>query len=110
MFWRRATADSAFAALLVGLVGGIVLFISNVILQFTHIHFLYIAPILFLLSLGVVIFVSLRGVPAEGVEELMWNGGVREKHGQTEIHWYSDFRFLSILLLVLTAIIVGTFS
>jgi SSS family solute:Na+ symporter len=110
MFWRRATADSAFIALLLGLMGGAALFISNVVLQLTHIHFLYIAPILFLLSLSVVILVSLHGVPPEGVDELMWKGGEREKYGRTETHWYSDFRFLSILLLVLTAIIVGTFS
>ena len=109
MFWRKATADSAFAALLVGLAGGAALFISNVILQITHIHFLYIAPILFLMSLGVVILVSLGGMPIEGVEELMWTRVERENDPRTETRWYSAFWFLSILLLMLTALIVGTF-
>ncbi len=109
MFWKRATADGAFAALLVGLVGGMALFISNVLLQFTHIHFLHITPILFLLSLGIVIFVSLRGIPPEGVNELMWTGAKREE-GRAKTRWYNDFRFLSILLLVITALTVGAFA
>ncbi|VAW82017.1 hypothetical protein MNBD_GAMMA13-1119, partial [hydrothermal vent metagenome] len=32
MFWRRANADAAFAALITGLLGGALLFVANVVL------------------------------------------------------------------------------
>jgi SSS family solute:Na+ symporter len=46
MFWRGATADGAAATMLVGSLGGVSLFLINVVLHWTHFHFLYAAPIL----------------------------------------------------------------
>jgi SSS family solute:Na+ symporter len=111
MFWRRASAAGAFAALIAGFLGGILLFVANVALALTDIHFLYIAPLLFVLSIVVLIVVSLRGVPEEGVEALMWRAGKqREQAPAPAVHWYSNFRFLSLALLVLTALVVGAFA
>jgi SSS family solute:Na+ symporter len=111
VFWRQATADGAIAALLAGLVGGAVLFTVNVLLQLTHIHFLYVPAILFVLSLGVLVLVSWRGVPPANVTDLIWSGGRR----QTSSYggggrWYRDFRVLSLLLLALTVLTVARFA
>jgi hypothetical protein len=59
----------------------------------------------------VLIVVSLRGAPAEGVETLMWRAEKwRERPPAQAAHWYSDFRVLSLVLLVLTALVVGAFA
>jgi len=55
----------------------------------------------------VLILVSLCSEPKEGVEALMWH---TEKQPAQALHWYSDFRVLSLLLLVLTALVVGVFA
>jgi SSS family solute:Na+ symporter len=107
MFWRRASATGAFAALLAGLLGGAVLFVINAVLELTDVHFLYIAPLLFVLSALVLIVVSLGGEEREDVETLMWRAG--RPRGQVA-HGYSSFRMLSLLLLVLTALVVGVFA
>jgi len=111
MFWRRASAAGAFAALIAGFLGGAVLFVVNAVLALTEIHFLYIAPILFVLSICVLTLVSLREAPVKGVEELMWRAENRPErpHAQA-LHWYGDFRVLSLVLLVLTAFLVGAFA
>ncbi|MFQ5644310.1 MAG: sodium/glucose cotransporter 2, partial [Thiogranum sp.] len=111
MFWRRASASGAFAALVAGLLGGVSLFIVNVVLEWTQVHFLYIAPLLFVLSTAVLVVVSLRGTPTEGVEALMWRGaGQQEQTAVPAGPWYGDFRVLSVALLSLTALVVGLFA
>jgi SSS family solute:Na+ symporter len=112
VFWRNATADGAIAALLAGLVGGAVLFTVNVLLQLTHIHFLYVPMILFLFSLGVLMLVSWRGVPPADVSDFIWSAGEwrRALRGTRVRRWYQDFRLLSLTLLVLTALIVVAFA
>ncbi len=111
MFWRRASAGAAIAALITGLLGGILLFVVNVVSGLTDVHFLYIAPLLFALSSVVLIVFSLRSEPVEGVEALMWRAGKqREPAPAQAVHWYSDFRVLSVALLALTALVVGVFA
>ena len=108
MFWHRASAAGAFAALMAGLLGGMSLFVVNVVLEWTQVHFLYVAPLLFVLSAAVLVAVSLRGTPAEGVEALMWRGTGRRERAAGP--WYGDFRVLSLALLSLTALVVGLFA
>ncbi len=111
MFWRRANADGAFSALIAGLAGGALLFFVNITLELVHVHFLYIAPLLFVLSAVVMIIVSLQGEPEQGKEALMWRaGGQQEKDSIQPVHWYGDFRVLSLALLALTALVVGVFA
>ena len=111
MFWRRASAGAAIAALIAGLLGGILLFVVNVVWGLTDVHFLYIAPLLFVLSSVVLIVFSLRSEPVEGVEALMWRAGKqREPAPAQAVRWYSDFRVLSVALLALTALVVGMFA
>jgi SSS family solute:Na+ symporter len=111
MFWRRANADGAFAALIAGLLCGTLLFAVNAVYELVDVHFLYIAPLLFVLSAAVLIVVSLRGEPEEGIEALMWRAGnSREQAPAQAVHWYGDFRVLSLVLLALTALVVGAFA
>jgi solute:Na+ symporter, SSS family len=111
MFWRRASAGGAIAALIAGLLGGILLFVVNVVSGLTDIHFLYISPLLFMLSSVVLIIVSLRAQPVEGIEALMWRAGKQCEPVPAEpASWCSDFRVLSIALLALTALVVGAFA
>src|SRR5271170_65049 len=60
MFWRGANADGAAAAMLVGSAFGLALFVINGVLRWTHLHFLYVAPILTALDAAVLVGVSVR--------------------------------------------------
>src|ERR1700681_779115 len=60
MFWRGANADGAAAAMIAGSICGFIFFLLNVVLGWTHIHFLYAAPILTLLDLIILVWVSAR--------------------------------------------------
>ncbi|MDY6994349.1 MAG: sodium:solute symporter, partial [Pseudomonadota bacterium] len=104
LFWWRANATGAFFALMVGLITGSSLFIINEVLLWTHIHFLYISPILFGLSLITAILVSLITQPPkrESVENYTWNKAFfdRETQEVKRLPWYQNYRILSILLLI----------
>jgi SSS family solute:Na+ symporter len=113
LFWRGATASAAANALRIGFGGGAALFMSNVVLGWTHFHFLYAAPILFSLSMVVLTIASWRYpeplTPAR--QAVMWRapnwraGG----SGTTPLQFLCDWRSQSIALILLTAIIVWTF-
>jgi SSS family solute:Na+ symporter len=113
MFWRGANADGAAAAMLFGSLGGLSLFAVNVLLGWTHFHFLYAAPILTLLDGAILIVVSrMRGAsPAVSSEVSLWridfSGAERGRLGLTP--WWQDFRFQAAVLLALTAAVVIAF-
>src|SRR5215469_12631089 len=71
LFWRGATAAGATATLLAGTACGIGLFLVNVVFHWTHLHFLYAAPLLLLVDALILVAVSVvsgeRGAPPEGV-------------------------------------------
>jgi len=107
LFWKRANARGALWSLSGGLAGGVALFLSNVVFKSTDLHFLYVGPILLILSLVLHVAGSLSA-PApdfEKVGPLMWTprNPWKEETGKA---WYADFRYQSVGLLVLTAAIV----
>lgn len=119
VFWKRANADGAFAGLVAGFVVGIPLFVLRVMTRLdanpvfeVDLHFLYMAPILFLVSVLAIIVVSLRTEPpAPETADLVWS---RELYRQdTErlrgVAWYLNYRVLSMLLVVLTLGVVYVF-
>ena len=80
LFWRGANATGAAAAILAGLVGGAALFWANVLSpQPLGLHFLLVAPILFVLSAIVLIAVSAVTAPppAGQVDAMLWPFAVR---------------------------------
>lgn len=131
LFWKRANAHGAFSAFMVGFVALIFLvFVSGPTIADTLlayypaastimytdragdqiIHFLYIAPALFLLCTIVMIVVSLMTSPppAEKIEAYVWKKELFDQETQElqGVPWYQNFRYLSIILLIITAIIV----
>ncbi len=110
IFWRRANSNGAISTIIVGVISGITLFVLNEILLVINIHFLYIALILFLISIPVLIITSLvtDPPPAEKVEGLIWT----KKFFRAEskllqgVPWYKNYRIQSGLLLIATFAVV----
>jgi SSS family solute:Na+ symporter len=113
MFWRGATADGAAATMLAGSLGGVCLFLINVVLHWTHFHFLYAAPILTAFDAAILIGVSLRDpAPADASRDvIMW----RLEFGRAEwlrlklVPMWQDYRLQAAALLLLTAALVIVF-
>ncbi len=125
LFWKRANAHGAIASLLSGFVLALLLVFASVIANsadaaptgivafVTDIHFLHMAFFLFLVCLLIHIIVSaLTGEPdPQKVEEYTWRRELftQETEELKGLPWYQNYRILAILLLILTAIFVGSF-
>ena len=128
LFWRRANGHGAFAGFVYGAIYAVVLVIfgdeiagtaHNIAPGFAiydaeageyYIHFLHVATILFFTCMIVIAIVSLLTPPLseEKVAPLIWtkNTWNEETLALAKIPWYRNYRILSILLLIPTAIIV----
>jgi SSS family solute:Na+ symporter len=114
LFWRGANAVGALAAIVVGLLGGAVVFYLNVLApQTLGLHFLLVAPLLFVLSCAVLVAVSLATAPPppEKLDAMLWTPKFyRDETAQLAgLPWWQNYRVLSVLLLALTAAIVWVF-
>jgi SSS family solute:Na+ symporter len=129
IFWKRATAQGAFAALVFGHVGAgaiFVLALSDLLIVQSDalttaqvqqaaqgvpvVHFLYVAPIVFLVSSAALVATSLLSKPPDRdhTRGLTWSGAdfaeeTRRLHGTP---LFLNYRYLSGLLLILIAAIV----
>ena len=112
LFWRGANAAGAAATLLAGTAGGVALFFANVVFGWVHLHFLYVAPILLLIDLGVLVAVSLwtGGTPGKD-PSLIWTPGYFRAESQrlSAVALWRNYRVQAALLLVLTACLVVVF-
>ncbi len=131
IFWKRANRHGAFAALVAGHLAAAVIFalaISEVIIVQTHalspelaslaaqgtpvVHFLYLAPILLTVSVVAMIVVSLatERPDEQVVRELTWSPAVfkEEEEALAAMPWYKNYRYQSIAMLVVIAIVVIT--
>ncbi len=110
IFWRRANAQGAFAALVTGFFMGIALFVANEFSGWLHLHFLYVAFILFLMVTAVLIGVSLLtpAPPVERVEGLTWNRRFFEEESRLleAVPWYKNYRIQAVVLVIVTLGIV----
>ncbi len=113
IFWSRATATAAFATLILGIAGGVVAFIGIEVMGMVSLHFLYAAGISFATSIVLLIVISLMGqVPdQERVAQLVWTPKLwtEESRDLAGTPWYQNYRYLSVLLLMTTAVIVGAY-
>ncbi|MBT8221441.1 MAG: sodium:solute symporter [Bacteroidia bacterium] len=116
MFWKRANGTGAFTSLLVG--GGLALFmiiseVYDIIPAINEFHFLAKANLLFVVSIIVHIIVSLSTAepPVEKIAEYTYKSEMftSESEELKALPWYQNYRILSIILLILTAIVVGMF-
>lgn len=114
LFWRRANATGAMACIATGLVGGGALFYANVVAEAPlGLHFLLVAPLLFVLcTLSLVLgsLVSDAG-PREGVDALLWTPAFfrEESVALRGLPLWQNYRVQAVALLALTAAIVWVF-
>ena len=113
LFWRGANAAGAWATLLVGTACGFGLFLTNVVFGITHLHFLYVAPLLLVIDVAVLAIASyaMRRAGGPNIDALMFtSAALREDSRQLEdVPLWRSYRFQALLLLALTACIVWMF-
>jgi SSS family solute:Na+ symporter len=113
MFWRGANAQGAAAAMRWGSVAGLAFFLVNVVLGWTHLHFLYVAPILTAIDIAIVAGVSTarRVELSSSSAATMWTVNftkVENLRLRLTPTW-QDYRVQSVALLLLTGAIVFAF-
>lgn len=108
LFWPRATARGAIWCLAGGLALGAALFISNRVLGWTSLHFLYVAPLLTVVSTGLLVAGSLSGPRSDAATEAIWSrpDGILDA-GRP---WYARFAWQSAALLAATTALVYAFA
>jgi SSS family solute:Na+ symporter len=113
VFWPRANGAGATAAVLVGLVAGVGLFVAGPLTHRITLHFLYVAPILFLLSAAALVSVSLLNAPdgPEKTDGLTWTPAVyrAETLALRGRPAWANYRVIGAALLLVTAVIVVRF-
>jgi solute:Na+ symporter, SSS family len=106
LFWKRATANGAFYGLAGGLGLAVLLMLFIRHTPMADWHFLYVAPLLFALSGGLVAIVSLLGAspPDDAVSRFVWRPSFysEETASLSGVAWYRNYRIFSLLLLALT--------
>ena len=118
LFWKRANGSGAIAGLLGGFAAALFLLSleitgaeTGVLGQINSIHFLHKATYLLLICAAVQILTSLatKAQSEEEVKDYVWNKAMFD--ADTEelrgVPWYQNYRTLSLILLGLTAILVG---
>ncbi len=129
VFWKRANRHGAFAALVVGHLAAAVFFVmalQGIFIVQTQaltaeemalaaagtpvLHFLYLAPILFSISIVALVVVSLLSEKPdeEVVRTLTWSPAVfkAEEEALAGLPWYKNYRYQSVAMLVIIAIFV----
>jgi SSS family solute:Na+ symporter len=113
LFYKRANANGAFYSLLIGYGIAIIFIIMRVYdiaPSLTNIHFLIQVPILAVICAVLNIVISQLSAPPseETVASLTYNKRIfaEETEELKGLPWYQNYRVLSLLLLLLTAIIV----
>ncbi|MEN8799751.1 MAG: sodium:solute symporter [Flavobacteriaceae bacterium] len=116
LFWKRANGTGSIVSLLCGFVLAIFTILSQVygwVEPLNDIHFLAKASILFVICVTIHVVVSLTTAPspAEKVADYTYKKSLftEETEELKSVPWYQNYRKLSVILLVLTAIIVTYF-
>nr|WP_299341673.1 sodium:solute symporter [Allomuricauda sp.] len=116
LFWKRANSTGAFVSLLVGGVFAVFMILSagyDLVPYLNEFHFLAKANLLFVISIVTHIVVSLAtGEPeAQKVAEYTYKKEMftEETKELQSLPWYKNYRYLALILLVITTIIVGYF-
>lgn len=114
LFWPRANARGAVAAIVAGLVVGIGLFIAINVTGSIKLHFLHVAPLLLAASALAMVAGSLSAPPPppEKTDGLLWNRGFFDAESVELRHvpLWANYRWQAIALLMATAVIVWRFA
>jgi SSS family solute:Na+ symporter len=112
LFWPRANAAGAFAALLSGIaIAAGMLATGGKLPPLTDWHpFLYVPPVVFLVASAVLVGVSLATAPPdrERIARFLWSPQILDDESAelAATPWYQNYRTLSLLLLAFTAVFV----
>lgn len=116
LFWKRANAHGAFWSLISGFAIAVFLLLSEMnewFPEINEVHFLHKAPLLFLFCAIMHVVISLITPPPseEKLEGYTWRRDilVAESEELAALPWYKNYRILSVILLVITAMIVIPF-
>ncbi len=116
LFWKRATSTGSIVSLLFGmLMAGIWVFgiVTEIDHWFFQLHFLLRTTVLFVLCLIVHIVVSLlsEAPAAEKLKGMVWSPKLiaEETEELASLPWYLNYRYQCVILLIITAIVVGQF-
>lgn len=113
IFFPRINHHAAFATIIIGVVGGVIGFILNQVMGVFDLHFLYAAGVSFACSIVLLVAISLltKPQPREQIEGLIWRPALW--HAETEElkgkPFWQNYRYLSVVLLLTTAVVVGAF-
>jgi SSS family solute:Na+ symporter len=105
IFCKRVNGHGTFTGLTGGLIVAVLLIFFRTAI-FGHIHFLFVAPILFIFSLAVMYAVSLFYAPP-AVEKLTnttfsWRDFVMEYKALKSVVWYKNYLVWAVVLLLLS--------
>jgi len=116
LFWKRANGTGSIVSLLTGFFLAIFMILSQVndwVAPLNELHFLAKASLLFVVSVLIHFVVSLStGMPdPEKVAEYTYKKELftSETEELKAMPWYKNYRYLAVILLVVTAIVVGSF-
>ncbi len=116
LFWKRATGTASIISLLVGLIMSGVWVIGGLFeldIWFFQMHFLLRTTVLFLICLVTLITTSLITAPppADKIESMVWTPKLiaEETEELKDLPWYLNYRYLSVILLVITTFVVWYF-
>ena len=124
LFWRRANGNGALAALIAGFLFAIVALLSTMgadneslagmeIEALNGIHFLHKAPLILVgcTLIGVVVSLATDPPKEEKLQGMIWTRKLYQEETEElkALPWYKNFRVLALILLVVTAVVVGLF-
>jgi len=122
VFWQRATATGAISGMVAGHLTALAFLILGPVWQaqtgdyaapIFGISFLYLAPILLVVAMGVMTVVSLRtpAPPPEKVDGLTWTPAFfrAESRELKGVPFYKNYRWQSVGLVALTVVVVSLF-
>ncbi|GJM33294.1 MAG: sodium/glucose cotransporter 2 [Saprospiraceae bacterium] len=116
LFWKRANANGAFVSLITGFLLAMFLLLSDIYdiaPAVNDIHFLFMAFYLFLFcgALHIAVSLATKAPDLEKVENYTWRKEIFQKETieLAALPWYQNYRYLAIILLVITAMVVGYF-
>lgn len=116
LFWKRASSDGSFYSLIFGLIVAIIWVVGiffEVDYWFFQMHFLLRTTVLFFLCLFVHIGVSLASTAptTEKLKGMIWSRALiaEETEELKDLPWYQNYRYQAVILLIITAFVVGYF-
>jgi len=112
IFSARSNRTGAWACLIAGTLAGAGLFLVNGVWGWTEIHFLYVAPIGCAVSLVALVLGNLlHAGPVEETLPLRWTPAFfREESERLKgVPWWRNYRVWSVVLVAVTAVLVGVF-